>query len=227
MGTPQDLERFLNELNVLTQQNFLNGMNIKDARQDAFMQWAKDHHADPLGSGAKHGFIHNKELPSNLGVVDMDWLATMGNLGLRGPLGAAAYLGGKTWWFFQRSEDQPPDLSTFFNTYPDTNWRALAIADLLASGEVAPEEIFRPGRESQQVQKKRTWLDSMFKVGGDIDFKQGAQDHFRSRNEWTGFSLPESLPARQPVESQALPSIERAPRGGIDVDIQIKPEDFQ
>lgn len=226
IGVPEDLERFLNELNALTKQNFLNGMSIEDARQEAFTQWAKNHHADPLGSGAQHGFVHNKELPSNLGVVDMDWLATMGNLGLQGPLGAVAYLRGKELWFLKRSKDQPPDRSTFFNTYPDTNWRALAIADLLASGEVAPEEIFRPGRESQQVQKKRAWLDSMFKIGGNVGFR-GAQDHFRSRNEWTGFGSPERLPARQPVESRDRLTTERDLRGGIDANIHIQPEDFQ
>jgi hypothetical protein len=227
MGTLEDLEQFLNALNALTQQHFLNGMSIKDARQEAFSQWAREHHADPLGTGSQHGFIHNKELPSNLGVVDMDWLATMGNLGLQGPLGAAAYLGGKEVWFLGRSKQQPPDRSTFFNTYPDTNWRALAIADLLASGEVAPEEIFRPGRESQQVKQKRAWLDAMFKVGKNFGFTPGARDNLRSRNEWTGFVTPESLPAPQSVAPRER-SIRRGdPRGGIDADIRIQPDDVQ
>jgi hypothetical protein len=103
-------------LNALTQQYFLDGMSIAAARREAFQHWAKEHHADPLGAGPKHDFIHNKELPSNLGGVDMDWLATMGNLGLQGPLGAAAYLGGKELWFLKRSKEQAPDRSTFFNT---------------------------------------------------------------------------------------------------------------
>jgi hypothetical protein len=128
-------------------------------------------------------------------------------------------LGGKELWFFTRSQAQAPDRSTFFNTYPDTNWRALAVADLLASGKVTPEEIFRPGRESKRVQEKRASLDALFHIARNLGVKRGAHDNFRSRNEWTGFVAP--------MQPSVGPTARDDRRGGIDAGIHIKPEDFQ
>ncbi|MEM7292583.1 MAG: hypothetical protein AAF420_04180 [Pseudomonadota bacterium] len=194
MATPGEVADFLNDLNTRTNNYLKQGQKMEKARRSAFRDWSKDHRSD-FKRGPLHELIHNTEFPSNLGVVDMDWLATMGNLGQRGIAGRVAYQVGKNYWLWRRSEEQSADTTTFYNKYPDTNWRSLAVTDLLLSGKVDPADIFVANRRSPLVDAKRLELNQRFARRGSVG------DKFRSANRWEAFT-----PSHSKVSNPYLPA---------------------
>lgn len=168
-GTQTDLNNFLSDINGYIdeyKQNHLNlqtseDINIVEARKYAFQQWSQHHHNDPLGRGDDFDSIKNCEISSNLGTINLDWLASLGQQ--KGwTSNIFAYAIGKEFWFARRQE--APDLHSFSSAYPRSNWNALKAAELFLSGKVSAEEVFLPNKVSPAVSKARRELDNFSAV---------------------------------------------------------------
>jgi hypothetical protein len=87
VGTIQGRDKMIAEINTDIEQCRLQqgwdqniaSSQLEQARPQSFLLWCSDHRADPLGDGSQFSEIKNAGIQSNLGVLNLDWLATFGN----------------------------------------------------------------------------------------------------------------------------------------------------
>src|SRR4051812_30356572 len=77
-GTTADRDTMISQINTFIESyrlvkgwdTSLTQHQLAEARSQAFLLWAQDHHGD-LDKGSKLGEVFNKELSSNIGTVDL------------------------------------------------------------------------------------------------------------------------------------------------------------